>query len=313
MLGIDYNRASSYPVGYVDYLRMNSLDFEEYLWAMGITDDMIDMLRECFDKRKVIPTTVHDEMMKYFRSYMAIGGMPEVVATFVESRDYRIIDKLQRNLLMGYQYDIGHYASSEEKIKAEKCYMSLGKQLLDKENYKFQYKEVEKGRRAQKYFSSIEWLIRADIVNISRRVTDIRYSLEDYAVSVFFRLYVSDLSLLIAMRDFELKRFIVENTIVGDTKGGLYESVIADILHKNGYELYFYKNDTTRKEIDLLIQKDGYVIPIEVKGGNNTAVSLNSIMKKYPNIDVEYKFIDGNMGVGDNGVITAPLYAAMFI
>lgn len=178
---------------------------------------------------------------------MAIGGMPEVVAAFVESRDYRIIDKLQRNLLMGYQYDIGHYATSEEKIKAEKCYMSLGKQLLDKENHKFQYKEVEKGGRAQKYFSSIEWLIRADI------------------------------------------------------------------LYKNGYDLYFYKNDTTRKEIDLLIQNDGHVIPIEVKSGNNTAVSLNSIMKKYSNIDVAYKFIDGNMGVGDNGVITAPLYAAMFI
>lgn len=201
------------------------------------------MLRDCFDMRKVIPTTVHDEMMKHFRSYMAIGGMPEVVAAYVECRDYLIIDKLQRDLLMGYQYDIGHYAT----IKAEKCYMSLGKQLLDKENHKFQYKEVEKGGRAQKYFSSIEWLIRADI------------------------------------------------------------------LYKNGYDLYFYKNDTTRKEIDILIQKDGYVIPIEVKSGNNTAVSLNRIMEKYSNIDAVYKFIDGNMGVGDNGVITAPLYAAMFI
>lgn len=313
LLGIDYKRPSSYPVGYTEFIRMYGLDFEEFLWAMDISEDIIDLLHGYFTEKKVVPTAIHSQLMTLFRTYMAIGGMPEVVEKYVESRDFRVADRVQHELLQGYQYDIAHYASADEKVKAEKCYLSLSRQLLDKENHKFQYKEIESGARAQKYASSIEWLLKADIVQLCRRVTDIRYDLDDYARNDFFRAYTTDLSLLLAMKDIGLKQHIVENTLSGTTKGGIYECAIADLLYKKGYTLYFYKNDHTKKEIDFLIQRDGEVIPIEVKSGNTRATSLNSIVEKNPGIRTAFKFIDGNTGTGDNAVITEPLYMAMFL
>lgn len=252
-------------------------------------------------------------MMNYYRQYIAIGGMPEAVQKYVDTKDFREVDKIQRSLLLGYQYDIAHYATAEEKVKAEKCYLSLAKQLLDKENHKFQYKEVEHGGRAQKYFSSIEWLLRADMLYLCKLVTDIRFDLDDYARDDFFRAYTTDLSLLMAMKDFSLKQHIVENTLEGNSKGGIYEYAITDALYKKGYRLYFYKNETTKREIDVVIQKDGMVVPIEVKGGNTRANSLKSLMKNHKDISYGYKFADRNIGVGEDGIITLPLYMIAFI
>ena len=313
MLGIDYNRASSYPVGYVDYLRMYGLDFEEFLWGMGISEDMISNVCGYMHSKTVIPTSVNSQMMQYFRQYIAVGGMPEAVQKYVDTRDFRQVDGIQRNLLQGYQYDIAHYATAEEKVKAEKCYLSVAKQLLDKENHKFQYKEVEHGGRAQKYYSSIEWLLRADMVHISRLVTNLRFDLDDYARDDFFRTYTTDLSLLMAMKDFSLKQHIVENTISGNSKGGIFECAIADALYKKGYKLYFYKNETTRREIDVIIQKNGEVIPIEVKSGNVRANSLKSILKNNEDVSLGYKFADSNIGINEDGTITLPLYMAAFV
>ncbi len=313
MLGIDYNRASSYPVGYVDHIKMYGLDFEEYLWARNISEDMIDYVKGFYLNREIIPENINERMLQYLHEYASIGGMPEVVQKYVDTEDFRKADTIQRNLLMGYRYDIAHYANAEEKVKAEKCYNSLSRQLLDKENHKFQYKEVEHGGRAQKYYSSIEWLTRADLISICKLVTDVRYDLEDYAREDFFRAYTTDLSLLMAMKDFGLKQHIIENTISGTTKGGIYECIIADILTKKGYPLYFYKNDSTDKEIDFFIQKDGVVVPIEVKSGNIRATSLKWIKKRNPEINLMYKFIDGNVGIAEGGIVTMPLYMVMFL
>ena len=312
LLGIDYKRASSYPVGYVDYLKMYGIDFEEFLWGMGISEDMIMNLCRYIDSKDIVPEAIHSQMMKYFRQYIAIGGMPEAVQKYIDTRDFREVDRIQRSLLQGYQYDIAYYATAEEKVKAEKCYLSLAKQLLDKENHKFQYKEVEHGGRAQKYFSSIEWLLRADMVHLCKRVTDIRFDLDNYARDDFFRAYTTDLSLLMAMKDFSLKQHIIENTLDGNSKGGIFECAIADVLYKKGYQLYFYKNETTKKEIDVIIQKDGKVIPIEVKSGNTRANSLKTIMKNNKDISFGYKFIDENIGVSEEGIITLPLYMVAF-
>lgn len=313
LLGIDYKRISSYPVGYVDYLKMYGMDFEEYLWGMGISEDMIGNLLEHLHSKTVIPEAIHSVMMNYYRQYIAIGGMPEAVQKYVDTKDFREVDKIQRSLLQGYQYDIAHYAIAEEKIKAEKCYLSIAKQMLDKENHKFQYKEVEHGGRAQKYYSSIEWLLRADIVHLSKLVTDVSFDLDDYSREDFFRAYATDLSLLMAMKDFSLKQHIVENTLAGNSKGGVYECAIADALYKKGYQLYFYKNDSTKREIDVIIQKDGIVVPIEVKSGNTRANSLKSLLKNRRDISYGYKFVDGNIGMSEDGVITLPLYMIAFI
>ena len=299
LLGIDYKRASSYPVGYVDYLRMYGMDFEEFLWGMGISEDMIGKLCGYLHSKTVIPEAIHSQMMNYYRQYVATGGMPEVVQKYINTKDFREVDKVQRSLLQGYQYDIAHYATAEEKVKAEKCYLSLAKQLLDKENHKFQYKEIEHGGR--------------DMVQLCKLVTDVRFDLDDYARDDFFRAYTTDLSLLMAMKDFSLKQHIVENTLTGNSKGGIYECAIADALYKKGYQIYFYKNETARKEIDVIIQKDGKLVPIEVKSGNTQANSLKWLMKNNRDISYGYKFADGNIGVSEEGIITLPLYMVAFI
>ena len=143
-------------------------------------------------------------------------------------------------------------------------------------------------------------------------VTDVRFDLDDYAREDFFRAYTTDLSLLMAMKDFSLKQHIVENTLTGNSKGGIFEYAITDALYKRGYKLYFYKNDTTKREIDVIIQKDGIVIPIEVKSGNTRANSLKALMKNHNDISYGYKFIDGNIGVGEDGIISLPLYMVAF-
>lgn len=313
LLGIDYNRPSSYPVGYVDYMKMHAVDFEEFLWGAGISEDMIDTIKGHLISKKQIPEVINNQMMRYYREYIAVGGMPEAVQKYFDTKDFREVDKVQRSILEGYLYDIAHYASAEKKIKAEKCYLTLGRQLLDKENHKFQYKEIEKGARGQKYYSSIEWLLRADIIHLSKLVRNVHFDLEDYAQEDFFRAYPTDLSLLMAMRDFSLKQMIVENNLSGNTKGGIYESAVADALNKKGYHLYFYKNDTTKKEIDIVIERDGKVIPIEIKGGNNQATSLKWLLNNNQDVSYGYKFADSNIGESDEGIITLPLYMAAFI
>lgn len=311
LLGIDYKRASSYPVGYVETIEMYGLDLEEFLWAQGISEEIIERLRGYFRTGRAVPEAIHKEMMRHLRLYAAIGGMPEVVRQYVQTKDFRVVDQTQRDLLQGYLYDIAHYATAEEKLKAEKCFLSLTKQLLDKENHKFQYKEIEKGARAQKYYSSIEWLLRADIVRLCTAVTDCRYDLSDYAREDFFRLYATDLSLLIPMKDFSLKQHIVENTLSGNTKGGLYECVVADLLLKKSYPLYFYKNETTKTELDFLIQREGEIVPIEVKSGNSRATSLKRLIER-KELSGGYKLIDGNVGKAEGDIVTLPIYMVMF-
>lgn len=308
LLGIDYNRPSSYPVGYVDYLKMYGLDFEEFLWAQGITDKMIDTVCQFFIDKKKVPDSIHSQMMSYFRTFIATGGMPEVVQKYVTTKDFRIVDTVQKAILQGYLYDIAHYASADEKLKAEKVYLTLAKQLLDKENHKFQYKEIEHGGRAQKYYSSVDWLVRGDLIHLSKLVTDVRYDVSDYERDDFFRAYATDLSLVIAMKDFAIKQHIVENTLQGNTKGGIYECAVADALHKKGHKLYFYKLPSSQKEIDMLIQYQGQVIPIEIKSSNSRATSLRSLLQAKKEIPFGYKFIDGNMGTSNDRIITVPLY-----
>ena len=313
LLGIDYKRASSYPVGYVTFEKMHGFDFEEFLWAIGVSKEMNFSLRDFFNKRTVVPVAINSQMMNHFRTFIALGGMPEVIKKYVETKDFREADKVQRDLLNGYLYDIAHYADASEKIKAEKCFLSLGKQLLEKENHKFQYKEVEKNGKAQKYFNSVEWLKRADIACISMNVTKPAYELCDYEKEDNFRVYTSDLSLLLSMRDFSLKQQIVENSFTGNSKGGIYECAVADSFIKNDYALHFYKNESTKREIDFILQKDGNIVPVEVKAGASKSQSLSSFMKNHPEVPLAYKLTDGNIGMDENRILTVPLWMSMFL
>lgn len=310
LLGIKNKSISSIPVGYERHLMMYSLDFEEFLWATGLQEDAIDYLKKHFDSLSKIENGINDEMFRKLREYIVVGGMPDVVNTFINTNNFIDVQKTQEKLLSSYEDDITKYAETVEKPKIRKCYDSITKQLA-KENRKFQYSVVEKKATSRKYADSIEWLIDANIVHAIYNVNNPVLPLEAYKMDDYFKIYLHDVGLLSAMYGFDLKEPILNNTLTGPIKGGIYENLICDMLIKRGYKLYYYKNSENSQELEFLITKNSKIIPVEVKAGNGPSISLNNFILKY-NPPYAYKLVTGNIGVIDTK-ITLPLYMVMFV
>lgn len=305
----DVEEPKSIPTGYESFLTMYSLDFEEFLWANGYDSNAIDYLKSFFDKNEKVPNELNEKYEQLFREFIVVGGMPEVVADFCKNHDFNKVAQLQNKILEDYRFDIAKHAKGVEKVKVRKCYDAIPKQLA-KEIKKFQYSTVEKGQTSKKYGNSIQWLKDSALVNICNNVHEAYLPLMANSIDEQFKLYINDTGLLCAMYGFETKKAILQNTILGNAKGGIYENVISECLIKNGYNLYYYKpNDTN--ELEFLIEKNSQVIPIEVKAGNSATVSLNNFTRKY-NPSVAYKLICGNIGI-NNTKKTIPHYMIIFV
>jgi hypothetical protein len=310
LLGINYKGISSVPVGYETQIEMHSLDFEEFLWAIGINDTAISYVREYFDKVEKIPDAMHESMMKYLREYIVVGGMPAVVNKFIETNNYSEVQKEQQKIVDSYVDDISKYASLAEKPKTRNCYLSIPRQLA-KENKKFQFSVVEKGANSRKYGNSLEWLRDANLVRFCFNISTPVFPLIAYEKEDQHKLYLNDIGILVSMYGFDMKETIVNNTLTGNAKGGIYENLVADILTKKGYKLNYYKTENNSQEIEFLLTKKSEIIPVEVKAKNGATLSLNEILKR-PEIKRGYKLISGNVGqVGKK--ITYPIYMAMFL
>ncbi len=300
---------SSVPVGYERQIIMRSLDFEEFLWAYGYREEVIAVLKTYFDDGTQIPESVHEKFESLFREFMVVGGMPEVVADFAKCKDFNRVAKIQNEILAEYQDDISKHAKGKEKQFVRMCYDAVPKQLA-KEIKKFQYSTVEKGQTRRKFGGSVQWLKDAEIVNACYNVHEPYLPLMANADDGQFKLYMADTGLLCATYGFETKAALLNNTIKGNAKGGIYENVIAECLIKRGYKIYYYKpNDS--QEIEFIIEKNGEVIPVEVKAGNTSSVSLNKFIKDY-SPSVAYKLIGGRNGK-DGVKITLPHYMVMFL
>ena len=314
MLGIDYKRPSSYPVGSMEYLDMTALNFREFLRAMGITDSVFDLLKTSFKTLTPIPDAINKKILELFRLYITIGGMPEAVSIFIESGSMQKTDEKIRAILNDYRYDIAHYAKADIKIKAENCFFSLPEQLA-KDNHKFMYSVVEKGGNSRKFADTISWLNGAYLTKCCYNTSVMGFPLAQYKDDTNFRLYPTDIGLLTSMYDFSIKAALLEKEdrlLLNGAKGGIYEAAIADMLIKNGHDaLYFRKNEQATFEIEFLIENSDGVIPIEVKSGNSKSRSLDSALQK-ENIPYGYKLINGNIGK-EGKKITLPLYMAMFL
>jgi len=314
MLGIDYKRPSSYPVGSVDYLDMSSLSFSEFMRALGLGQDIISYLHNCFLNTEAVSAPVHERIMGILRTYLVVGGMPEAVKAFIEQNSIAAADHVQRRILEDYRYDIAHYASAGDKIKAESCYFSLPEQL-GKENHKFQYSVVEKGANSRKYGSSIDWLKGADLVIKVSNVDPVYSPLGTHCDESNFRLYAADIGLFTGMFDYSLKAQLLnpdDRILSGSTKGGLYEALAADLLYKAGHrKLYFSKNEQATFELEFLLENSDGIIPVEIKAGRSRSRSLDTSLKR-DIVPYGYKLIDGNVGK-DGKKITLPLYMAMFL
>ena len=301
---------TSIAVGYEKEIEMLPMDFEEFLWAIGVKNELINSLKQYVDGNVKIPLAINDAMSEYMRQYIVVGGMPEVVQKFVDSKNYSVVHDEQIKILNAYQDDVLKHAPNTEKNKIKDCYNSLPRQLA-KENKKFKYSEIEKNSTAKKYKNSLLWLSDVGITNICYNVTNPSFPLIAYEENDYFKVYVNDTGLLTAMYGFDMKSAILEKKLVGAMKGGIYENLIANMLLCNGYDLHFYKPKENDQEIEFVISKDANIIPIEVKSKNGSTESLNIYMERFkPN--VAYKFIDGNAGRIDNK-ITLPHFMAMFL
>lgn len=310
LLGMDYKNEVSIPVGYEQQLIMRTLDFEEFIWALGAEVNLKEMLAPYVDGAKRVPEAMHNSLNKYLQEYMVVGGLPEVVDTYIATKDFYQVHLLQEKILRDYQDDIAKYALNQDKIKAKQCFLSIPRQL-SKENHKFQYSVVEKKATARKFTSSLDWLHNAGLIDFAYNVNSPWFPLKAHVKEDQFRVYLCDIGLLVAMYGYQLKIALLSDALEGLAKGGIYESLVADILAKRGEELYYYKKEDSTLEIEFILERDCKLVPVEVKARKGSTRSLNELLKM-DNIERGYKLTAQNTGVVEKK-ITLPLYMAAII
>lgn len=310
LLGLHYKEMASIPVGYERTLEMYSLDFEEFLWAVGKNEAAISALREYFDRKEKVDPGIHEQFMALLREYLAVGGMPEVVNSFLKTNNYQKVYATQKKIMESYREDIKHYATTQIRQKISDCYNSIPRQLA-KEYTKFQYKVVSRDGNARRYSNCLNWLVDAGMIKMCVNVSTPQFPLVAYEKPEQFKVYVTDIGLLTSLYGYETQVALLKDTLTGPAKGGIYENLVFDMLNKRDFTLNYYKNDSNTQEIEFLFSKDGCVIPVEVKSKNGATISLNNYIATYAP-PYAYKLISGNLGVSDTK-ITLPLYMVMFI
>ncbi|MDR1418205.1 MAG: ATP-binding protein [Endomicrobium sp.] len=309
LLGINYKEVRSFPVGYVEYLEMHSLDFEEFLWAIGISEKSIQDLKNYFDKKEQLPISSHEVMMKYFKQYIVVGGMPRVVDEFVKTRNFANVLSLQKGIVTGYLDDIAKYADGAEKTKARACFLSIPKQLA-KDYKKFQYSVVEHGATAKRFTDSLMWLYDAGIINFCYNLLKPEIPFEGNSSNDIFKVYMRDTGLLMSMLGENVQADIIDGNL-GIYKGAIYENIIADIFTKLGKNLYYFEKKS-HLEIDFFIRVNKIAVAIDVKSADNTkSKSVVSILNNY-NVQRAIKLSSKNISSSDK-IDYIPLYMAMFL
>jgi len=297
---------------------MYPMDFEEYLYAKGISEDSLDYVKNCFFKKEKVSDSLNSSFMNYFKEYLCVGGMPDAVNLFIKTNDLNQVYDLQRNILEQYKDDFGKHLDEKEEEKINKkeltrimdVYNSIPNQLA-KENKKFKYSEISKNARAREYFESIMWLNEFGLVNICYNLSNLELPLDAYKIDDEFKIYVADTGLFIAM----LEKGTTNNILNGDLKiykGAIFENIIADSFAKNSKNLYYY-SETRGLEIDFITKYNDELTLVEVKATNGNAKSLKEVLSsdKY-SVNKGFKLVDGNLSV-NNSVTNIPLYMAYLL
>lgn len=310
LLGVAVNRSRfSFPVGKVDIKTLYPMNIEEFMLAMG-EDALVEQIRQCFATDSPLPCALHEAAMKLYRQYLVVGGMPECVRQFAETKDYILLRHIQDTILTSYLNDMSKYNNLNEIKKTRLAYDNITVQL-SKKNTRFQYKLMKKGGRASEFENAIEWLCLSGIVSQVYKVEQIKKPLENYRDIDAFKIYVSDTGLLCAKKDLAANDILYMVEELQDFKGGMAENYVNIQLTINGYRTYYWES-VRGAEIDFIIQREGALIPIEVKSADNTkAKSLKVYMETYQP-DYAIKLSAKNFGFEDRKKIV-PLYAAFCI
>ena len=301
----------SVPVGYETVINMYPLDFEEFLWANGISPAVIDSVKSCFENEMVVPEGVHKAMMELLYRYVIVGGLPEVVNCFLETKNIELIYKLQRNLIAEYEEDMVKYADDADKPNIRECFESIPKQLA-KENKKFQYSVVKKGGRSSQYIGSIQWLEDAGIVRRCYNMQTTELPLEGNSIKDCFKVYTTDIGLLVAMLDYGTQADILKGNLFG-YKGAIFENLMADFLSKSGQKLYYLHKDSGL-ELDFLVRFKGECVILEIKAKTGKSKSMTTVLKNKNVYHVKNAIKLGQYNVGREGnILTIPLYMGFLV
>lgn len=310
LLGVAVNRETfSFPVGKVDMKTMYPMDMEEFLLAVG-EEALAQRIRACFDTDTPLPVALHEAGMQRYRQYLTVGGMPECVLQYAQTQDQVLVRHTQDTILAGYLNDMSKYNTQNEIKKTRLVYDNVTVQL-SKKNTRFQYKLIKKGARAAEFENAMEWLCLSGVISRVYRAEQVKKPLENYRDIDAFKVYVSDLGLLCAKKNLAAADILYMSEELNDFKGGLAENYAQTQLIANGYQTYYWESDRGA-EVDFVIQREGRLIPIEVKSADNTrAKSLKVYMDTFAP-DYAIKLSARNFGFED-GKKTVPLYAAFCI
>ena len=301
----------SVPVGYETVIDMFPLDFEEFLWANGISEPMISILEECLRKESPVPEALHNRFRQLLLQYVVVGGMPEAVQLFVDTKQVGSVLQLQRDIIRSYEDDMIKYADKKDKGRIAECFQSIPKQL-SKENKKFQYSVVRKGGTAAQYAGSLQWVEDAGIISRCYNLTLPELPLDGNAIEDIFKVYMKDTGLLISMLEDGTQFDVLQGNLYG-YKGAIFENLIADFFAKMGRKLYYYHKDSGL-EIDFVIRWRGECALVKVKAETGNAKSAATILQHPEKYHVNQCIKLGNYNVGRSGkILTLPLYMGFLL
>ena len=311
LFGINYKDTESFPVGYTEELELMSLDFEEFLWANDIADNIIEKVRDSFENRTTMDPFLHKSLMDLFKLYIVIGGMPAAVSSYMKYKNYQKVLRIQRGIIADYKNDIVKYASEADKQKIVSCFNSITTQL-SKDYKKFQFSVVEKKSGARKYGGALNWLKDAGIISFCYNLSRLELPLEAFKIESEFKVYMNDTGLLISMYEDSTADSIMNGNL-GLFKGAIYENIVAECLRKSGHWFYYYA-PTPEKEIDFILNDEGKVLPLEVKAGENTRSRFLKSLLTYSKYSIERCIRLSAKNIGDDEKIAAyPLYMAFLL
>lgn len=313
LLGINYKQIESISVGYKEDYEMYSMDFEEFLWARGYDDSLRDDLLVHMIEGKAFNEATMDSLTSLFLDYVVLGGMPEVVKKYYETKSFSGTKELQKQIIDAYREDIRKYADGVDQTRITRVFDSVPVQLA-KDNKKFQISKVASGARFHDYGACIDWLSEAGIVKKCYCLNFPELPLKGNYDETKFKLYFGDTGLLIAMLDDESQEDLRANKNLGVYKGAIYESVVGEALYKQGYGLYYYKRDDGTLEEDFFIRDTQNLIPLEVKARDGRSKSMRTLISsdKYSDIKWGIKLSLNNIGF-ENNTCTFPYFCGFLL
>lgn len=301
----------SIPVGYETTIDMSPLDFEEFLWANGISEVVIDSLRKNIRGVTPVPAALHKKMRQLLLQYTVVGGMPDVVRTFVDTKRLDEVLNMQRDIVRSYEDDMIKYANQKDKSHILECFQSIPKQL-SKENKKFQYSVVKKGSTASKYAGSLQWIEDAGIISRCYNLTATELPLDGNAQDDVFKVYMRDCGLFISMLE-DGTQFDVLQGNLARYKGAIFENLIADMFTKMGRKLYYFHKNSGL-EVGFVIRYKGACTLVEVKASSGNTKSTKTILAHPEKYHVNSAIKLGDYNVGRSGeILTLPLYMAFLL